>query len=276
VDTSPSDARFSGSIAELYERLLVPMIFQPFADDLVARIAALPGKRVLELAAGTGVVTRGLASHLPPDASIVATDLNAPMLELAAQVGTARPVTWQQADAMRLPFEDSSVDTVACQFGVMFFPDKARAFAEARRVLRPGGTLIFNTWDRLEANTFPDIVTRTLAMVFPDDPPRFLARVPHGYPDPNVIARDLAAAGFTRPPRIATVAARSRADTPRQAATAFCMGTPLRNEIDMRGHGQLEAAVHATAEALAMGSDAGAIEGAIEGNLQAHAVAVVR
>jgi SAM-dependent methyltransferase len=272
VDTSTSDARFSGSIAELYERLLVPMIFQPFADDLVARIAALPGTRVLELAAGTGVVTRGLAAHLPADVSIVATDLNAPMLELAAQVGTTRPVTWQQADAMRLPFEDSSVDTVACQFGVMFFPDKAKAFAEARRVLRPGGTLIFNTWDRLEANTFPDIVTRTLAMVFPDDPPRFLARVPHGYPDPDVIARDLAAAGFKQPPRIATVAARSRAESPRLAAIAFCMGTPLRNEIDIRGNGQLEAAVDATAEALGMGIDAGAIEG----DLQAHVVAVAR
>ena len=145
--------------------------------------------RVLEIAAGTGVVTRQLATTLPPGVSIVATDLNQTMLDQAAAEGTARPVEWRQADALQLPFPDEFFDVVVCQFGVMFFPDKARAFAEARRVLRSGGQFIFNVWDRIDHNDFADTVTRALGTLFPDDPPRFLARVPHGYHDPSVIAR---------------------------------------------------------------------------------------
>ncbi len=272
MDRSTGDASFSGSIAQLYEQLLVPMIFQPYADDLVARVAALPGTHVLELAAGTGVVTRGLASRLHSGISIVATDLNAPMLELAAQIGTARPVTWRQADAMQLPFDDGSFDIVVSQFGVMFFPDRPTAFAEARRVLRPGGTMVFNTWDRLEVNTFTDTVTRALATLFPDDPPRFMARIPHGYRDPDAIMRDLAIGGFATPPQITTMTARSRAKSPRDAAVAFCTGTPLRNEIEARNPARLDDAVDAATAALATRFDAGEIEG----ELQAHVVLVTR
>src|SRR5215472_15945481 len=135
---SASDKVFAGSIPKIYETYLVPLIFRPYADDLAQRVAALQVRRVLEVAAGTGVVTRALAAALPGDVEIVATDLNQAMLDQAAATGTSRPVTWRQADAMQLPFPDGSCDVVVCQFGAMFFPDKAKAFAEARRVLRKG------------------------------------------------------------------------------------------------------------------------------------------
>ena len=158
--TTTLDKVFAGSIPKLYETHLVPLIFEPYAADLARRVAACKPSRILEIAAGTGVVTRALARSLPGGVDIVATDLNPGMLEQAAAVGTSRPVQWQQADAMALPFPDASFDTVACQFGVMFFPDKAKAFAEARRVLKPGGTLLFSVWDRIEENEFADVIGR--------------------------------------------------------------------------------------------------------------------
>ncbi len=182
-----TDKTFAGSIPKFYEEHLVPLIFEPYAGELASRLASrkLTRKltRVLEVAAGTGVVTRHLASALPKDVSIVATDLNQPMLDMAAEMGISRPVEWRAADAMQLPFEDGEFDAVVCQFGVMFFPDKAKAFAEARRVLRPTGVLLFNVWDRIEENEFADTVTTALESLFPKDPPRFLARTPHGYHD---------------------------------------------------------------------------------------------
>src|SRR2546423_1967255 len=205
MGTPGNDTVFTGSIPELYDTYLVPLIFEPYAGDLARRAGALAPSRVLEIAAGTGVVTRAMAHTLAASADIVATDLNQKMLDRAAEVGTVRPVRWQQADAMRLPFDDARFDVVVCQFGVMFFPDKVAAYAEARRVLRHGGTLLFNAWDRIEQNEFADAVTVTLAEVFPDDPPRFMARTPHGYFDTAAIRRDLVAAGFTAP-RIETVA----------------------------------------------------------------------
>ncbi|HEY9064258.1 MAG TPA: methyltransferase domain-containing protein, partial [Burkholderiaceae bacterium] len=220
MTTTPgTDTLFAGSIPELYDSLLVPLIFQPYADDLARRVAALNPARVLETAAGTGVVTRRLAQLLPASADIVATDLNQAMLDRAAAVGTQRPVRWQQADATRLPFDDASVAAVVCQFGAMFFPDKAQAYAEARRVLRSGGALLFNVWDRLEHNEFADVVTAALASLYPSDPPRFMARTPHGYGDRDAIARDLANAGFASAPQIDTVTMRSRAVSARTVAT---------------------------------------------------------
>jgi SAM-dependent methyltransferase len=179
-------------------------------------------------------------------------------------------VSWQQADAMALPFADGEFDVVVCQFGVMFFPDKPRAFAEARRVLKPGGTFLFNVWDRIGENEFADTVTRALEAVFPDDPPRFLARTPHGYHDPATIQRDLAAGGFTRSPRMATVAARSRAESARIPALAYCQGTPLRNEIEARDATRLAEATEAAAAAIARQFGAYAVDGRI----QAHVVTV--
>ena len=219
---SAQDKVFAGSVPKIYETYLVPLIFEPYAADLVSRLKSRNPSRILEVAAGTGVVTRALASALPESTSIVATDLNQAMLDEAAAVGTRRPVEWRQADATQLPFRDQTFDAVVCQFGVMFFPDKSKAFAEALRVLSVGGLFIFNVWDRIEENEFADTVTMALASVFPTDPPRFLARTPHGYHDPATIERDLTAGRFRKAPRVTTVAAQSRAASPqcRQLHTA--------------------------------------------------------
>ena len=267
---SDIDRVFSGSISSLYEAYLVPLIFEPYALDLVNRLASRCVTRVLEIAAGTGVVTRALASVLPEHVSIVATDLNDAMLDEASARGTTRPVEWRQADAMQLPFMDGMFDAVVCQFGVMFFPDKARAFSEARRVLRPGGVFIFNVWDRIEQNEFADTITAALEQALPSDPPRFLARTPHGYHDREAIARDLVNAGFPASPRIDTVQARSRAMSSRIPAIAYCQGTPLRNEVEARGGFRLDDATAIAAEAIAQRFGTGPIEGKI----QAHIVTV--
>jgi len=267
-----SDRTFAGSIPETYDRYLVPLIFEPYAIDLAARLAKLPATALLELAAGTGVVTRRLALELPASVAITATDLNQPMLDQATAIGTSRPVSWRQADAMQLPFADASFDVVVCQFGVMFFPDKARAFAEARRVLRAGGVFIINVWDRIEENEFAATATEALAELFPENPPRFMARVPHGYHDPAAIERDLAAGGFTRDVIVETVSARSRAASPRIPAVAYCHGTPLRGEIDARDPARLEEAVERVESALARRFG----HAAIDGKTQALVVTVRR
>ena len=264
------DSVFTGSIPQLYETCLVPLIFEPYAADLVNRLASRAPSTVLEIAAGTGVVTRALAAVLPERSSIVATDLNQAMLDQAAGIGTKRPVEWRQADAMQLPFADSTFDAVVCQFGVMFFPDRPKAFSEVRRVLRPGGVFAFNVWDRIEENQFADTVTTALASVFPADPPRFMARTPHGYYDCAIIERDLANGGFVKPARIETVSARSRAESPRIPAVAYCQGTPLRNEIEARDASLLGKATDAAADAIARRFG----RGPVDGKIQAHVVAV--
>jgi SAM-dependent methyltransferase len=270
VSAPDTDKAFSGSIPKLYETCLVPLIFEPYAVDLAGRLASRSPARVLEIAAGTGVVTRKLASLLPENVPIVATDLNQPMLDLAASVGTTRPVEWRQADAMQLPFPDASFDAVVCQFGVMFFPEKARAFSEARRVLRRGGVFIFNVWDRIEENEFADTVTMALKTVFPLDPPRFMARIPHGYHDASAIARDLANGGFSASPEVTTVAARSRASSARVAAIAYCQGTPLRSEIEARDASRLGEATDVAAQAIAQRFG----PGAVDARIQAHVVTI--
>jgi len=267
-----SDKVFSGSIPRLYEEYLVPLIFQPYADDLANRLASRPLSRVLEIAAGTGVVTRRLVSMLPADVSIVATDLNRPMLDMAAEVGTSRPVEWREADAMQLPFDDAEFDAVVCQFGVMFFPDKAKAFSEARRVLRAGGVFLFNAWDRIEENEFAHTVTTALEAVFPDDPPRFMARTPHGYHDRAIVERDLKAGGFVGPPDVHTLAVRSKAASPRIPAVAYCQGTPLRNEIEARDKSQLGRATDVAAAAIERQFG----PGPVDSKIQAHVFAAER
>ncbi len=272
MNSTATDKVFAGSIPKLYETYLVPLIFEPYAADLAQRLRGRRLASVLEIAAGTGVVTRALAAGLPANVSIVATDLNQAMLDQAAAVGTKRAVAWRQADAMALPFGDGEFDAVVCQFGVMFFPDKAKAFAQARRVLRPGGVFIFNVWDRIEENEFADIVTSALEPVFPKDPPRFLARTPHGYHDRRAIERDLASGGFTASPRVDTLAARSRATSPKVPAMAYCQGTPLRNEIEARDAAALGKATDVAAEAVAKRFG----KGAVDGKIQAHIVSVER
>lgn len=265
-----SDKLFSGSIPKLYEKYLVPMIFAPYATNLVNRLASRSVGRVLEIAAGTGVVTRDLASVLPESVSIVATDLNKPMLDLASEIGTRRPVEWRQADAMQLPFPNDTFDAVVCQFGVMFFREKSRAFSEARRVLGSGGVFIFNVWDRIEENEFADAATTALESLFPEDPPRFMARTPHGYYDRSTIERDLENGGFTASPQFSTVTARSRAESSRVPAIAYCQGTPLRNEIEARDASRLGEATDLVAEAIARRFG----RGAVDGKIQAHIITI--
>jgi SAM-dependent methyltransferase len=265
-----ADSTFAGSIPQLYDRYLVPLIFEPYAADLCRRLLKLrqPGN-VLELAAGTGVLTRQLATQLPPEVAIVATDLSRPMLDQAASVGTSRPVEWRQADAMQLPFEDRSFDAIVCQFGVMFFPEKARAFAEARRLLRPGGVFVFNVWDRIEENEFVFTISQALDQLFPAKPPRFMHRGPHGYADKAVIAQDLVRGGLGRA-EISTVSERSRAPSAREAVLGYCQGSPLRTEIEANGPDALAQATEAATAAVA--SRFG--NGSIEGRIQAHVVTV--
>lgn len=268
-----TDRAFAGSIPELYERYLVPLIFEPYAADIAHRVARRAPQRVLEIAAGTGVVTRRLADELPSGTVIVATDLNPPMIDKAQKIGTSRPVEWRTADAMQLPFDDGSFDAIVIQFGVMFFPDKPKAFAEAHRVLRPGGVLFFNVWDDIEHNEFADTVTRALQTPFPHDPPRFMARLPHGYHDTSLIAQHLTAGGFsTRTPEFTTITARSVADSPRTPAIAYCQGTPLRSEIEARDPSRLAEATDIAASEIQRRFGAGPVSGKI----QAHVIVVER
>ena len=237
-----TDKLFAGSIPENYDRYMVPLIFEAYAAETARRAASFSPVAVLETAAGTGAVTRALVPKLGPGASYTVTDLNQPMLDYAAsRQGSDSRITWCQADALNLPFEDASFDLVCCQFGAMFFPDRAAAYREAKRVLKPGGRFLFSVWDRIEENVFADDVTNALAAIFPHDPPRFLARTPHGYHDKDLIRGDLAAAGFFDV-GIDTIAEQSRASSPRIPAVAYCQGTLLRNEIEAREAGRLASA----------------------------------
>jgi SAM-dependent methyltransferase len=263
---------FAGSMPQVYEKYLVPLIFEPYAADLVTRLVPRSPTRVLEVAAGTGVVTRAMAAALPERAAIVATDLSQPMLDQAAAAGTKRAVEWRQADAMQLPFPDGSFDAVVCQFGAMFFPERGQAFAEARRVLRPGGVFLFNVWDRLEDNEFADCVTAGVAAAFPTDPPNFLPRTPYAYHDHTKIAHDLARGGFTASPEIVTVTSRSRAKSAQDAALGYCQGTPLRAEIETRDAARLADATAAAANVIARRFG----DGPVNGKIQANVVAIER
>jgi ubiquinone/menaquinone biosynthesis C-methylase UbiE len=263
-----ADHVFAGSIPDTYDRYLVPLIFQRFAEDIAQRAAALSPNAVLETAAGSGVVTRALAPRLSPDASYVVTDLNQPMLDHAAsQQAPDGRISWRHADAQALPFEDGVFDVVCCQFGVMFFPDRRAGYREARRVLKPGGSFLFNVWDRIEENVFANDVTNALAEVFPGDPPRFLARVPHGYHDTTLIRDDLEQAGFSRVV-IETRAEQSRAPSPRHPAVGFCQGSPLRSEIEARDAQKLEAATDHAAAAIADRHG----RGEVAAKIQAHVI----
>jgi ubiquinone/menaquinone biosynthesis C-methylase UbiE len=267
-----ADKLFAGSIPEIYDRFMVPLIFESYARDLAGRLANAEPQDVLETAAGTGVLTRAIVSRLGTQARIVATDLNQPMLDHAsASEHTKGRVTWRQADALALPFEDQSFDAVACQFGAMFFPDKVGGYKEARRVLKPGGRFFFNVWDKISENEFADVVTDALATAFPHDPPRFMARTPHGYHDVAKLREQLTAAGFASI-SIETRGDISKASSPRDPAIAYCQGTPLRNEIEARGPPGLEAATQACAQALALRFG----NGPVEGRIRAHVITAVR
>jgi ubiquinone/menaquinone biosynthesis C-methylase UbiE len=226
-----SDAVFDESIPEIYDRYLVPLIFEHYAKDLAMRTAALSPGSVLEIAAGSGVVPRTVAPTLGSDARYTVTDLNQPMLDRARALQPPdERIRWAQADVVDLPFDDASFDLVLCQFAVMFFPDRLAAYREILRVLRLGGRFIFNTWDRIATSGFADAVTTGLATAIPEDPPMFLARTPHGYHDLALIETELTDAGFTSF-RSAAKTITTTARDPSHPAIAYCKGTPLRNEI---------------------------------------------
>jgi ubiquinone/menaquinone biosynthesis C-methylase UbiE len=257
-----NDKVFTGSIPEVYDQFLVPLIFEPYAADLSQRLVSFDPKRILETAAGTGVLTRAIMARLP-EVDHVATDLNQPMLDRAAARTTGKHLSWQQADALALPFDDESFDAVVCQFGVMFFPDKVAGFKEARRVLRRGQPFLFNAWDRIGTNEFVTVASEALAEMFPGDPPRFMERTPHGYHDPDVIRRQLHEAGLVDV-AVELVTARSKAASAYDAAFGYCQGSPWRGEIEARGGpAGLQQATQRAADALVKRFGKGPIEGGI-------------
>jgi ubiquinone/menaquinone biosynthesis C-methylase UbiE len=261
------DTVFSGSIPPIYDNYLGPLIFEPYAQDLANRLSALNPERVLETAAGTGIVTRALLRSLSGGAGIVATDLNQPMLDHAAKQVSSSRVSWQKADAQALPFPDATFDAVVCQFGVMFFPDKQKAYREARRMLKPGGRFIFNIWDRIEHNEFADLVTTAVAEMFAGDPPRFLARTPHGYHDKQAVIAEVKSAGFGNV-AAETLTRRSVAPSCRDPAIGYCQGTPLRNEIEARDANRLVEATEAAASKIRARFG----NGPVDGMIQAHVI----
>jgi ubiquinone/menaquinone biosynthesis C-methylase UbiE len=265
---SESDKVFAGSIPQFYDTLMVPLIFQAYADNTAALVAAWSPGAVLETAVGSGVVTRALAPKLRADARYVVSDLNQPMLDYAAaRQGADARIEWRQADALDLPFGDASFDVVCCQFGAMFFPNRVTGYAQARRVLKPGGRFVFAVWDRIEDNAFADDITNAVAELFPQEPPRFLARTPHGYHDIALIRDELRQAGFTDIV-IETREEVSRAASARDVATAYCHGTPLRNEIEARDAGALQLATDRAEQAIMRRHGAGPVAGKI----QAHVI----
>jgi ubiquinone/menaquinone biosynthesis C-methylase UbiE len=265
------DTVFAGSVPALYDKYLGPFIFEPYAEDIARRLASLKEGSVLEVAAGTGIVTQALVRTLPRSVSIVATDLNQAMLDVAAVKDTASRASWQQADAQKLPFPDGAFDAVVCQFGLMFFPDKPKAFSEARRVLKPRGRYLFNVWDSIEHNEIADLVTDAVAALFPNDPPRFLARTPHGHSNKDAILADLRKAGFSDV-EVETVTKRSVAANSLDPVTGYVQGTPLRGEIEARDASRLTEATAAAVEKV----KAHFGDGPIDGKIQAHVFTAMR
>ena len=239
---------FEHSTPELYNRYMGPLLFEPYAKVVAERAALLQPERILETAAGTGIVTRALHDAVA-QAQIVATDVNPAMLEMAAQQLGSHRVSFQPADAQDLPFDDESFDLVVCQFGAMFFPERVRAHEEARRVLRTNGHYLLVSFDRLELNPVPRAAGNAVAALFPDDPPAYMEHGPFSYADPAIIEHDLLAAGFTRI-QLETIALTTPVDA-RDAARGLVLGSPFRSEIVRRDPSALDRALNAVTAALA-------------------------
>lgn len=258
-------ADFSASVADLYDAILGPFMFEPFAPETAGRLAGVGGD-VLEIAAGTGILTRELDRVLGPGARITASDLNPPMLAVgAAKLAGSGRVVWRQADALALPFGEASFDAVVVQFGVMFYPDKVAGHAEAARVLRPGGRYVVSVWDDLASNPVAQVVHEAAGACFPDDPPDFFARTPHGHHDVSTLLADMVAAGFSDSSAETVTLAAGRLGA-RDLARGFCQGTPLRGEIVQRDEGRLGEVTAAVERAL----EARFGPGPVESTIQAH------
>lgn len=272
---SSADAAFADRVAEGYDRLMLPLMFEPYAAEIARRMGWLGQGHLLETAAGTGAVTAALVGALPGAVAITATDLNQPMLDRAALRLPPGRVALRQADAQRLPFDDGSFDAVICQFGVMFMPDKPRAYAEALRVLKPGGRFLFSVWAELARNPIPAAVQAAVEVQFPADPPMFMARTPHGHHDVPAIEAALAAAGFAEV-LAEPVGLVCRSASARLAATALCQGTPLRAEIEARGKPGLAAVTEAAALELAARLGLDTTEAPVSAPMEAIFVSAVR
>ena len=268
---SERDAVFAGSVPAIYDSHMRPLFFEPFAAEMARRLLTVPVRAVLETAAGTGILTLRLVAQCTPGVAITSTDLNPPMLNLAAAKPGMDRVRFQVADAQALPFPDGAFDTVICQFGVMFFPDRVAAYAEALRVLAPGGRFLFSTWDSLVHCPVPCTVLAAVAAALAQPGPWFIERTPHGYHDVDLIRRDLQAAGWTEI-RIETLALAGRANSAQSAAVALCQGTPMRDELAALGDGAIATAIEAGTAAIARQFGDGSFEAAH----QAHIVEALR
>ena len=230
---SGSAAEFSGSVPGFYDRCLGPVLFEPYAEDLVSRLPSGRRLRVLEIACGTGIVTRHLRKSLPESATVVATDLNEPMVAYARGAVPDAGIVWQQADAQSLEFDDGSFDAVVCQFGLMFLPDKVQGFREARRALATGGTLLANIWHSMEANPLAAAIHTAVGRLFPSDPPRFL-ETPYGYHDTERIRADMADTGW-QDVQFEAIHVQGTGPSAEEFATGFALGSPLTHELAERG-----------------------------------------
>lgn len=257
------DSAFAGSIPTIYDRCLAALLFEPYAIDIAGRAAKLRPSVVLETAAGTGIVTVELARELSSGQEIYATDLNQPMLDVAAGKIKNPNVSFRQADATALPYDDHYFDVVICQFGVMFFPDKLLAFQEARRVLNSDGHFIFNVWDRLEHNVIPHFVDETLAGIIDDKKPSFFRRTPYGYNNTEAISDTLRQAGF-RNIRFEHLVRKGKAANAGIVAQGLCQGTPMRGEIEARTSLGLDAVTSQVEKALINRFGSGPLEGDIQ------------
>jgi ubiquinone/menaquinone biosynthesis C-methylase UbiE len=237
---------FKHSTPELYDRYMGPLLFEPYARHVAKQVSTLRPERILETAAGTGIVTRAVSDVLP-ESAIVATDINPAVVQYAAAHAGASHVTFQQADAQELPFEDQTFDLVLCLFGVMFYPDKVRANSEARRVLRDGGSYVLVAFDRLDLNPVPKAAGEAVASLFPEDP-RYMERGPFSYSDAATVEQDLRAAGFDAV-ELETVALSSQV-VASDAAHGIVLGSPFRAEIERLDPTALERATVAVTEAL--------------------------
>jgi ubiquinone/menaquinone biosynthesis C-methylase UbiE len=251
---------FEGSAPENYDRYLGPMFFEPYAADIISRLSIGDAASVLELACGTGIVTRMLRDWLPAAAKLTATDFSRPMMALAQRKFEAgEPVVWKQADASDLPFADAEFDAVIGQFGLMFVPDKLRAMREAKRVLKPGASFLFNVWTGLEDNDFARVTHETIGGFFPTDPPAFY-EIPFGYHDRAAIEASLRDAGFAEV-RCDDISFPSHGVSAESATIGLVEGTPLAQTIMERDPAVLPLAKEAVANALRERFGKGAIEG---------------
>lgn len=247
---SEKSAKFDGSIPEMYDRHLGPFLFEGYAADIAGRVAERRPRRVLEIAAGTGIASRQLLNVLAPGTALTVTDLNAPMLDYARQkIGMeGRGIEWRQADAQALPFPNESFDAVVCQFGVMFFPDRPKGLREFHRVLEREGRLIFNVWDSLERNPIGLIAHSTIGKFFPTDPPDFY-QVPFGLGDVSEVRRLVEEAGFKQIV-IETVGLTGRSESSEHVAVGLVRGNPVINAIRERGTADIDEIVRAVAGAV--------------------------